>query len=113
MRIYRPFEEDPTELAAQGEEVWALLPRPWHNVAVSNLGRVVATSTPWRAAGPCQTWINKKTGFVSVYLRRLGKVYVHRLVLEAFLGPAAGRRARRRNEVKTDNGLCNLYWQSR
>jgi len=59
----------------------------------------------------------KRHGFMAVELSRDGKHWttgVHRLVLEAFVGPCpAGHMAVHRNGDKTSNHLSNLYWAPR
>src|SRR5262249_4354731 len=51
----------------------------------------------------------KQNGYLCVFFR--GEQYVHRLVLEAFVGPCPpGMEARHVNGIKTDNRLVNLQW---
>lgn len=54
-----------------------------------------------------------KDGYHMVFLYRDGRPHarkVHRLVLQAFVGPADGRCALHRNDIRNDNRLSNLYW---
>jgi len=62
-------------------------------------------------------WIGKTNGYPSITLykdgERVGKL-VHRLVLEAFVGPCSeGLECCHRDDVKTNNTLENLYWGSK
>lgn len=56
----------------------------------------------------------RKDGYVRASIRRDdGTVgaYVHRLVLESFVGPCPeGRECRHLNGIRDDNRLCNLAW---
>jgi hypothetical protein len=65
-------------------------------------------------------WLSPIQGcnnYLSVSLRLAGKtkrVSVHRLVLEAFVGPCpAGMEACHNNGVRTDNRVENLRWDTR
>lgn len=92
------------------------------NHRVSNLGRVQRKKTPgrkWPEAGNF-IWLDVKAfpageGYLAVNLCDRGrqvKRYIHRLVLEAFVGPCSpGMQARHVNcRDKTDNRLENLCW---
>lgn len=53
-------------------------------------------------------------GYPMVTLGHSDKRYVHRLVLEAFVGPCPdGMECLHRNDDPTDNRLCNLRWGTR
>lgn len=105
-------------------EIWKDIPAFKGRYQVSNLGRVkrlplmvkqargsrlleerIATPTPLRS------------GHLHVNFRDNGKsitVLVHRLVLEAFVGPCpAGMECCHRDDDPTNNALCNLYWGTR
>lgn len=81
---------------------------------VSDLGAVRSLPRPRTKGGPL-----KPTPQVGGYLRlelvgkdgkRLSRS-VHRLVLEAFVGPRPeGMQAAHRNGIVTDNRVSNLYW---
>lgn len=61
--------------------------------------------------------VTNRSGHLSVQLRARGvsvRVYIHRLVLEAFIGPCPdGYECCHRNDDPTDNRLVNLYWGTR
>lgn len=113
-----------TPLVTGESEEWRDIPGfPLYQV--SNLGRV-RTRRPW---GPherprrhwhvLKPWANNR-GYLSVALCRVSHErgvnrLIHRLVLEAFVGPCPpGMEARHllSNDV-TDNRLCNLSWGTR
>lgn len=104
MRLYSPNDANPRALAEAGEEVWSSLGD--HPFFVSNLGNVVRV----RREGliePVVPHPSTQRGYLMVYLRGLGKAYVHRLVSQVF----DGRDARRVCHISTnltDNRLCNL-----
>ncbi|WP_052459590.1 HNH endonuclease [Tessaracoccus massiliensis] len=53
-------------------------------------------------------------GHLYVRLRSTVRAYVHRLVLEAFIGPCpAGHECCHRNDDPSDNRVENLYWGTR
>ena len=60
--------------------------------------------------------LRKNTGYYVVALSKDGKPrnwYVHRLVLMAFVGlPQDGQEACHENDIRTDNRLENLRWDS-
>ena len=59
---------------------------------------------------------NSKNGYVYAGLRRNGKGYpysVHRLVLEAHVGPGLGLDAMHLDNDRTNNSLENLRWGTR
>jgi len=58
----------------------------------------------------------QSNGYESVNLTVAGKTYkrwVHRMICQAFLGPAVGREACHNNGVSLDNRLENLRWGTR
>lgn len=81
------------------DETWAVA---FDDCEASTLGRIRRCGrilTPYRAT------------YLTVHVRPLGTVPVHRLVLEAFVGPRrAGRQARHLNGDRYDNRLENLAW---
>jgi hypothetical protein len=69
---------------------------------VSDLGRV---RSPKGVLKPSPD----RYGYLRVYIPRT--TYVHRLVLEAFVGPCPpGQETRHLNDDKNDNRLANLLW---
>jgi hypothetical protein len=87
------------------------LPIPgWPNYEVSNLGNVRNKSG--RVLRP----FTKAHSYLAVDLHHeqaMKRAYVHRLVLEAFVGPCpAGCEASHANDIPTDNRLANLKWAS-
>lgn len=98
---------------AHSEESWRAID-DWYEV--SNLGSVRS----WRGLGckpkrRCAPLTLRPTRHSRGYLIvRLGTdriKFVHRLVLEAFVGPPAeGAEARHLNGIKTDNRVANLAW---
>jgi len=103
-------------------EEWRVVPG-W-DYEVSNFGRVrsiarlgVSGRQTRRIYGGniLRPVLKKKTGYLCVSLKSSGKktrqVSVHRMVLEAFCGPAIhGEQACHRNGVRTGNAIENLYW---
>ena len=76
---------------------------------VSSCGSV-RRATTGRALKP---WAHK-SGHLYITLSRVGKRQVHRLVLEAFVGPAPdGMECRHLDGYPTNNGLENLEWGTR
>jgi hypothetical protein len=89
-------------------ELWAVVPEaPAYEV--STCGRVR------RGAFEVASWPNKK-GYHLVSIEIDGEPrlrYVHRLVLAAFRGPAAGRLGHHGDGLKGHNVLDNLAWATR
>lgn len=96
-------------------ERWRPVPEFPKHYAVSNRGRVrrVAKGRGTRC-GVLSPTENKSTGYFSVWLSVGGERhmrYVHRLVLEAFVGPCPpGLEGTHRNGKKNVNRLSNLRW---
>lgn len=89
------------------KEEWRRVAK-WPDYEVSNLGRVrrhiVKVMKPWAS----------KDRYPSVCLPRGKRVYIHRLVLEAFDRPAAsGEEARHIDGDRSNPRLDNLRWGSR
>lgn len=84
---------------------------------VSNMGRVRALFCTTNFHKPnriLKPWL-LKTGYLQVHLMRPGEkrkaVYVHTLVLQAFVGPAPEKcEARHLNAARSDNVITNLAW---
>jgi hypothetical protein len=103
------------------EEQWRPVPG-WPRYEVSDAGRV----RTWKVQGPPYTKRAAEpralavhavgSGYLSAPLSQPGSTrrrYVHRLVLEAFVGPCPpGMEACHNNGLKTDNRLENLRWDT-
>lgn len=84
---------------------------------ISNMGRVRAlfcTSNFHKHGRILKPWI-LKNGYVQIHLMRPGEkrkaFCIHRLLLEAFAGPAPENcEVRHLNGVRSDNALKNLAW---
>lgn len=86
---------------------------------VSDLGRVRSFFSFWRGITkpidpPSVVGMGSRRGYKNVALRKDGKRVhygVHRLVLEAFVGPGAdGQQGAHLNGRRDDNRACNLVW---
>lgn len=75
-----------------------------------------------RAGNPTGNWVQlnphtEKNGYRRVLLSDNGKTrkqYIHRLVLEAFVGPRpSGMEAFHINNIRNDNRVENLKWETR
>lgn len=79
---------------------------------VSNLGRFRSSDGTLRSVTR-----EPRNGYCRVSVRKDGKkksLYIHSLVLEAFVGPRpTGMDCCHNNDDKADNRLCNLRWDSR
>lgn len=104
-------------------EQWRDIPEFDGAYEVSSLGRVRSkerrvknsrndTEKVWREK--LLTGTVHTNGYLTVMMRRNGKNYrrfIHRLVLQAFVGPAPkGHECRHLNGVRSDNRLSNLVW---
>jgi hypothetical protein len=106
-------------------EAWRSIPN-WPGYEVSDLGRVRSLDRyvecgagerqhrrfyPGRLLKP----LPYADGYLAVSLgAKSGKLYVHRLVLDAFDGPCPeGMESRHLDDVKTNNRLANLVWGTR
>lgn len=90
-------------------EIWKPIPG-WPNYEVSDLGQV--RNINGRVLRPTR----RSHSYLAVDLHRgdeMRRAYVHRLVLEAFVGPCpAGHETHHDNDVSTDNRLINLRWST-
>jgi len=82
---------------------------------VSDLGRVKSLHPGKRRCGRILKQATKSNGYLQVTLSRHGQAkatLVHRLVLEAHIGPAPSPKheGNHKNGDKTDNGVENLEW---
>lgn len=102
-------------------EEWRPIPGYEGIYEVSNLGRVRALAR-LDARGRSRSeriraLVRQPSGHLTVALRRNGArttAQVHRLVLEAFVGPCPrGMEACHGNDVPDDNRLANLRWDTR
>ena len=98
-------------------EIWKVIPGWEGYYAASNLGRIK------RLAGSPRCKIDRivnpmktERGYLTVSPVKVGwrqrPMMIHRLVLEAFVGPGPTPKhtPNHINGVKTDNRLCNLEW---
>ena len=110
------------EVNAPIEEIWRDVPGFTH-YQVSNQGRVRSRKPPARSKKPRKEWkilkpYRMKNGYLVIKLADCGKgiaYLVHRLVLEAFVGPCPdGMEARHvKDNDRSNNRLDNLCWGTR
>lgn len=89
-------------------EYWKVVRGYRGRYSVSSLGNV-RNSESGRLLKPCVAG----KGYLSVKLSINGNVrrwYIHRLVLESFVGPQAGAQANHLDGIKANNQLGNLEW---
>jgi hypothetical protein len=88
-------------------EKWKAIPGFEGLYEVSDQGRVRNQTRLLRPS-------KQQRGHMLVALGATAQRYVHRLVLEAFVGPASdGMECRHLNGDPADNRLCNLAWGTR
>lgn len=98
-------------------EEWRVI-HDFPDYAVSNIGRVkrVRTSTKGHRAGRLLSLFPGKIGYVQVSLcngKTKKKVFVHALVLDAFVGPRPlGYVCNHLDSCRTNNRIDNLEWTS-
>lgn len=93
---------------------------------VSDLGNVRSLDREWAQTSRCGALYTHRMrgralrpgpmpgGHLSVAIGRSNSQCVHKLVLEAFVGPAPpGHEARHLSGVESDNRLANLKWDTR
>ncbi len=95
----------------------------WPGYAVSNDGHIWSCkvqgrwgqiSSAWRKLRPAKN--SSRSSHLHVYLRKNGrsiKAYIHRIVLEAFVGPCPpGSQACHADDNAMNNAIENLRWDS-
>lgn len=93
----------------QANEQWKAIPGLEGRYEVSSLGRVKSLLRGERILLLCQ----RKTGYLTVIVGGKSR-RVHRLVLEAFVGPCPDRmQACHWNDIPDDNRIENLRWDTR
>lgn len=105
---YREIPGFPGYRVGDDGSVWSC----WSNGGNEHTPRI---TSKWREL---KGWVDKRrgqsTGYVKVGLKRNGRTVhcrVHRLVLEAFVGPCPdGMECRHLDDVKENNALRNLAW---
>lgn len=103
-------------MAKQKAERWRPVPEFPEHYAVSDRGRVRRTKggRGAKAGRILRATENNQTGYFAIGLsvnNRQHMRYVHRLVLEAFVGPCPpGLEGTHRNGKKNENRLSNLRW---
>lgn len=96
------------------EERWLPVPGYAGFYEVSDTGRVYSLARVATPGGLLTARVNSR-GYRMVSLVKYGRVrtvLVGRLVLEAFAGPACGRRARHGPKGPGNDSLANLSWGS-
>lgn len=88
------------------QEEWRAVPGFEGIYEVSDHGRVRNRERLLRPS-------RQQRGHMLVALGTTAQRYVHRLVLEAFVGPAKGMECRHLNGNPADNRLVNLTWGTR
>lgn len=98
-------------------EIWLWVPGYEGYYKISNLGRVKSVKRPGKGKYTKHTKILKtqsRNGYPQIVLRKNGKRKshrIHKLVLEAFVGPCPpGKQARHLNDNKIDCRLINLKY---
>lgn len=117
--------EQPISDANTESEIWKSIPGFEGYYEVSNQGRVRSLDRKVERNNHSPMMIRGKvhvqqyrpdTGYYSVKLSQHGRkrnYYIHRLVLMAFVGlPEEGQEACHQNDIRTDNRLANLRWDS-
>ena len=102
-------------------EEWRTVPGYEGAYEVSSIGRVRSLarldSRGRRRAARLLALVTQPSGHLTVALYRGGvrrTVLVHRVVLEAFVGPCPpGMEACHRNDIPSDNAVSNLRWDTR
>jgi hypothetical protein len=91
------------------EEIWKSHPTI-AGYDISDQGRVKRTTSKKGArAGRILKQARHKAGYLTINIGG-GPRLVHRLMLEAFVGPRDDMEARHLNDVKYDNRIENLAW---
>lgn len=105
-----PAQAKRWNIESQEGEVWLPVVGYEGLYWVSNLGRLASLGR-WR---PQLMRFANKDGYCRVNLHREGRMIgflVHRLVLEAFVGPCpTGMMCAHLNGIRNDNRVCNLQW---
>jgi hypothetical protein len=109
MTEYREIEGFPGYRVGDDGSVWSA----WHRTTVGAVG-CRGIGTEWKPLKARQTY----KGYVKVALfryvggeRQRLDVFIHKLVLTAFIGPRpAGQETRHKNNDRADNALRNLAW---
>ena len=96
------------------KEIWKQIPE-YEKYEVSNFGRVRSTHSGFRRI--IKNFANGNSGYLQINLSKNdphGKRYIAELVLTVFVGERPeGREASHLNNIKTDNKLSNLAWETR
>lgn len=101
------------------DEIWKPVVGYEAGYEISNLGRIralekISAQGHWLRAKLLKPVFHKQ-GYLCVVLfgRTKKGMLIHRIVLEAFVGPApAGMEGCHNNGIKTDNRLSNLRWDT-
>ena len=111
------YGQYPNSYAAESDEVWKPVLGYEGLYEVSNIGRV--RSLYYKLVPRVRmlklSCIGKNRPYYGVSLCRNGTKstrLVHRLVLDAFVGPGNGLTGSHLNHISTDNRLSNLCWET-
>lgn len=107
-----------TQLEFNFDEVWCDVPGHEDFYEVSNFGAVRTKKSRLRGyvAGTIIRQTKVNDGYVAVTLCQNGRhhrLYVHQVVMLAFVGPANGLDVNHKNGIKDDNRLDNLEYMTR